>query len=188
MERLPTLVECSRLVLRQWHSTEAAALSAAVAASVEHLRPWMAWIAAEPLSLTDRRSLIEGWLNGWPEGGDVVFGVWSGDVVVGGCGLHRRSAPDTLDIGYWIHVDHLRKGYATELAAALTTAAFGVSGVERVAIHHDRANEASGRVPLRLGFSRDGETPAEIVAPGEVGVDVTWSIGRAEWSARSSDT
>ena len=58
----------------------------------------------------------------------------------------------TLEIGYWVHVDHLQKGYATEMARILTSAAFTVPGIERVEIHHDKANTRSGAIP-RLSAS-----------------------------------
>jgi hypothetical protein len=43
------------LLLRRWSPEDALALSDAVAASSEHLRPWMAWIAEEPLTPQDQR-------------------------------------------------------------------------------------------------------------------------------------
>jgi hypothetical protein len=38
-------------VLRRWRAQDAEALGRAVAQSIEHLRPWMAWIAEEPATL-----------------------------------------------------------------------------------------------------------------------------------------
>jgi ribosomal-protein-serine acetyltransferase len=88
-----------------------------------------------------------------------------------------------LEIGYWVHVDHVGRGLATELSAALTDTAFTVDGIERVEIHHDRANVRSGAVPARLGFTLMGEHPAVRRAPAEEGVDCAWSVTRAEWLA-----
>ena len=187
MVRLPDSIDCPRLTLRRWRVSDAPALGAAIAASVDHLRPWMPWVAFEPLSEDDRRALIDGWEADWAAGGDAVYGAFLESVVVGGCGLHRRAGPDTLDLGYWIHVDHVRRGFASELATGLTAAAFDEPGIERVAIHHDRANVASRGVPERLGFACDGESPDEARAPAEVGIDVAWSIDRDEWERRPID-
>src|SRR4051794_31266529 len=158
MTRLPDHVETQRLVVRRWEPVDAPALGVAIAESVEHLRPWMPWAAGEPVLLADRMRWIEHGNRQWEAGGDVVLGILLTDgTVIGGTGLHRRAGPDTLEIGYWLHVDHTGRGYVTEAAAALTDAAFDVPGIEHVEIHHDAANLASGRVPERLGYTCVGE-------------------------------
>jgi RimJ/RimL family protein N-acetyltransferase len=166
--------------------TDAEHLAVAISASLEHLRPWMAFIAHEPMSLDDRVALIARWDDEWAAGGDVVFGAFLGDVIVGGCGLHRRAGPDTLEIGYWVHADHIGHGYATEIARGLTDAAFGIPGIDRVEIHHDEANVASGRVPARLGFEFAGRRADQVVAPAEVGVDMAWSMRKSAWLRSAS--
>lgn len=155
----------------------------AIQASIEHLRPWMSWIAFEPLSDRDREALIRQWEDDWTAGREVVFGAFLGDQVVGGCGFHRRAGLNTLEIGYWVHVDRLRQGYATEMARSLTSAAFTVAGIERVEIHHDKANTRSGAIPEALGFSLDGESPVEPHAPATIGTDLTWSMSKEEWQS-----
>ncbi len=187
MGRLPEVVETPRLVLRRWRVEDAPRLQEAVTANVEHLRPWMEWIAAEPMRLAEREALILGWEHGWLAGGDVIYGVWAGDEVVGGTGLHRRLGPDGLEIGYWIHVDHLGLGYATELARALTATALAQPGVERVEIHHDEANVRSGRVPQRLGYTRIGVAERQPQAPAEVGVEWMWRMTTPVWMALLAD-
>jgi RimJ/RimL family protein N-acetyltransferase len=186
MTRLPDHVVTDRLVLRQWDPDDAAALGRAINESIEHLRPWMAWAGGEPVPAPDRVRWIEQCRREWAAGGDVVLAILLADgTVIGGTGLHRRRGDDTLEIGYWLHVDHTGRGYVTEAAAALTDAAFTVPGVDRVEIHHDRANTASGRVPERLGFTCVGETaPTTPPAPGDSGVHVGWRTDRASWSAR----
>jgi ribosomal-protein-serine acetyltransferase len=179
---LPELVECPRLTLRCWRVTDVALIGQAITASLDHLRPWMAWAADEPLSDDARLALIEQWEQERCAGGGAVYGTFLADVVVGGTGFHRRAGPETLEIGYWVHAGHLRRGYATELARQLTTTAFTLPGITRVEIHHDRANIASGGVPARLGYRREGERPDAVVAPSEVGVDVTWSMAKLDWA------
>ena len=56
--RLPSEIVTPRLILRLWHPDDAAALGAAIAASFEHLRPWLAWIRFEPLTDDDRVQFI----------------------------------------------------------------------------------------------------------------------------------
>jgi len=186
--RLPESVATPRLTLRRWTVDDTDVLARAVEESLDHLRPWMSWTADEPLSPEDRMELLRTFQENWESGTDVVYGAFAtgqegsaaASALVGGCGFTRRNDPSCLEIGYWVHVDHLRQGYATEMAAALTDAAFSVAGVERVEIHHDRANTRSGAVPARLGFRFDGERPDPVMAPAEEGFDCSWVVLRAD--------
>jgi RimJ/RimL family protein N-acetyltransferase len=184
MERLPARIETERLVLRQWTEADVPGLNAAVTASIEHLRPWMSWIPGEPETVERKTERVVRWRREWEEGGDSVLGVFLDGEPIGGTGLLRRVGPTALEIGYWIHVDHTRRGYATEVSAALTDAAFTVPDVERVEIHHDKANVASAGVPRRLGFEMIGESEREPEAPAEVGVEWIWVMTRDEWVPR----
>ena len=128
--------------------------------------------------------LIGSFESTWRAGGDAVYGVFAGDDVVGGTGLHRRAGPDTLEIGYWVHADHVGRGYATEVSAALTDLAFTVEGIELVEIHHDEANVRSAAVPRKLGFAHVATAAREPQAPAEVGIEWIWRVDRATWSGR----
>ena len=141
----------------------------------------MPWIAFEPQSVEQRRELIRQWEHEWLAGGDVVLGIFAGDEVAGGCGLHRRRGPGVLEIGYWLRPSHQGRGLATTLAALLTEAAFTLEEIDAVEIHHDKANQLSASVPRRLGFRFVGERDDEVAAPGEVGIDCTWCIERSDW-------
>ncbi len=182
MERLPNQVVTPRLILRCWEAEDVPAMGAAIEASLDHLRPWMAWAAFEPLSDDERVQLVRSWCDDWDQGGDAIYGVFHEGGVVGGCGLHRRRGPGVLEIGYWVHAQHIRQGYATELTRALTTAAFEIDGIDRVEIHHDKANVWSGAVPSSLGFEQGPEHPNEVQAPAEIGIDCPWSIRRSRWT------
>ena len=184
VDRIPALAHAPRLSLRRWELGDAEALNAAVFESLEHLRPWMPWARFEPLTLDARHALIRDWESAWEAGGDLVLGAFDGDAIVGGCGLHMRTPPAALEIGYWVHVARVRLGYATEMSEALTDLAFGIDAIERVEIHHDKANVASAGVPRGLGFELVSETPDEITAPGESGVDCAWVVTREAWAAR----
>ncbi len=178
---LPEVVEAAGLKLRAWRAADVEALGEAVTRNLEHLRPWMAWVADEPLTVSDRLALIEGWARQREAGGDVVYGVIRDGEVLGGTGLHRRPGPGGLEIGYWIDRERTGRGIATEVTRAMTTAALAVDGIHFVEIHHDRANVASGRIPARLGFTFVGEAPSEVTAPGQEGVDCTWRVQADEW-------
>ena len=167
------------LQLRHWTDADAPALSAAIAESLEHLRPWMAWAADEPLSDAARRAWIRLVERERLAGGDRLFGMWLGDRVVGGCGLHRRIGPGGLELGYWVRATDLRRGIATEGVRRLCALAFAEPSVGRVEIHHDRANAASGRVAAAAGFRLTGEHTDGVSAPAEEGIERIWRRDRS---------
>jgi ribosomal-protein-serine acetyltransferase len=144
------------LVLRRWLASDAGQLGQAILESAVHLRPWMAWIAEEPLPLHCRIAMINEWERDWAQGGDVVLGVFLAGRIAGGCGLHRRIGADGLEIGYWTHTAFLRRGVGTRVARVLTDAGLAVPGITRVEIHYDKANQASAGIPRGRGARRAG--------------------------------
>lgn len=180
---LPERIEGDGGLLRRWLVTDAEALALAVTESADHLRPWMAFMALEPMAREQRRAMLHEREREWLGGGDVLLGIFVAGQVAGSCGLHRRRGPATIEIGYWIHAAHTGKGLATAVVRLLTDAAFAIPGVARVEIHADKANSASLAVPRRLGFQFLGERPDVATAPAEVGIDCGWQMGQGEWPA-----
>jgi RimJ/RimL family protein N-acetyltransferase len=145
-----------RLCIRCWHPDDAVKLKAAVDASREHLIPWMPWARAEA-SLQDHIDRLRRVRGQFDLGQDFTYGVFSRDEsqVLGSSGLHTGVGSQARMIGYWIHVDHIGQGYATETSAALTKVAFLIEGVDRVEIHCDPANTASAAIPRKLGYTHE---------------------------------
>jgi ribosomal-protein-serine acetyltransferase len=184
MGRLPQRIEVDGLLLRRWEIGDAELQERAIAESADHLRPWMAWMAEEPKSLQERQAMLSKWEREWEGGGDALLAVFLDGEVAGSVGLHRRRGPETLELGYWIGVRFLRRGLATRVAAMLTEAAFSIPEIALVEIHHDKSNSASEGIPRGLGFRLIEERADRPKAPGEVGIDCTWRLERAEWKAR----
>jgi RimJ/RimL family protein N-acetyltransferase len=181
LAKLPQELEGHGILLRRWRVGDAEILARAVTESVDHLRPWMAWVAREPLDIEQRRAMLRRSELSWAEGGDVMLGVFKDGQVAGSSGLHRRLGPGGVEIGYWIHPRFTRQGLATMAARLLTDAAFSVPDIDRVEIHHDKANVASAGVPRKLGFALVDERPDPIDAPGEIGVECIWRLMRRDW-------
>ncbi|WP_164479049.1 GNAT family N-acetyltransferase [Nakamurella antarctica] len=180
--RLPKQTQRYGLDLHLWQPEEAAALHAVIPANVDHLRPYMAWIALEPQTLDQRRELLETWAADWASGGDLTVGIWRAGQLVGSGGLHRRPGPGGLEIGYWVARDHLNQGIATAASRALTDLAFTVPGIERVQITHDVNNLASARIPATLGFRRLPDRPSCIAqGPAGTGIEGLWQVTKDEW-------
>lgn len=163
-------IETPRLVLRCYTPEDAPLLDAAIAESLAHLWKTMNFAREEPMSAEQRIALLRRFRADFDSDRDRVYGVFSNDEtrIVGGTGLHRRVGLNALEIGYWVHVSETRKGYATELAAALTRVAVEVEGVRRVEIHCDPENRFSARVAEKLGYRHEA-TLKERLPPLDAG-------------------
>lgn len=182
-------IQTPRLVLRCWQPADAPLLADAVTASVEHLRPWMPWVHAEPEELEAKVQRLRGFRARFDTDGDYLYAIFSPgeDEVIGGTGLHARAGEGALEMGYWISARHVGRGYATEAAAGLTRVAFEIHGVERMEIRCDPANERSASVPRRLGYTHEATLRANVSGVDGVRRDsMVWSLLRAEYPGSPS--
>ena len=165
--------------MRCWQPTDAPLLAAAVEASLEHLREWMSWVAGEPKSLDERVALLRTFRAAFDKDEGYIYGIFNRDesAVIGGSGLHRRDEGNCLEIGYWIHVDYIGRGLATEIAAALTKAAFHIHGVDWVEIRCDPNNIRRASVPRKLGYTHEATLRQRRTTPqGKVEGTMIWSL------------
>lgn len=172
-----------RLCIRCWQPEDAAQLKAAVDASREHLIPWMPW-ARQETTLQDQIDRLRRVRGEFDLGQDFAYAIFSRDEsqVLGSTGLHTRRGSHAREIGYWIHVDYVRKGYATETAAALTKVAFEIDGMDRVEIHCDPANLASAAVPKKLGYTHEATLRRRSHwSEGKVEDSMIWTIFAADY-------
>lgn len=142
-----------RLCLRCWNPEDAPRLKTAIDASREHLSPWMPWAQQEePLQYYIGR--LRRFRGQFDMNQDFIYAIFNRDEsqVLGSSGLHTRGESHAREIGYWVHVDQIGKGYGTETAAGLTKVAFEIDGVDRVEIHCDPANQASAAIPQKLDY------------------------------------
>jgi RimJ/RimL family protein N-acetyltransferase len=172
----PERVDAGAVVLRRIRSTDAGAVAAAVAGSLDHLRPWMPW--ATPDS-ADRRSQLARVAEAdemWESGISYIYSVLTADhgTLVGEIGLHRRGGDGGIEIGYWIAGSQTRRGFGTSAAAAITDVALALPEVSRVEIHCDEANTASAAIPRKLGYRLDRIEERKPEAPGESGRLMIW--------------
>lgn len=171
------------LALVRCDPDRAASAAAAINASLDHLRPWMAW-AQQPATEASIGAHFAVAAELWDRRKDFGFSIIEArtGAVVGGGGLHPRLGPEGLEIGYWVHVDHIGRGVATGAARALTDAAFGIDGIERVRITCAEDNVRSARVPEKLGFRFEGvQVPAD--GPCEGRPSQIWIVDRGAWPA-----
>jgi len=179
-------VRTRRLILRCWDPRDAEALKSAIDASLDHLRAWMPWAVDEPEVLQEKIDRLRRWRGKFDLGQDFVYGVFGPDdrEVLGSCGLHTRVGDKAREIGYWIHVDHINQGLATEVAAALTKVAFEIDGVVRVEIRCDPRNVRSAAVPRKLGFVHEATLRQRITdAQGDRRDSMIWTLLTEDYAA-----
>jgi 5-(carboxyamino)imidazole ribonucleotide synthase len=191
MQRPPERIDVTdaRVVLRRHQPGDVDALHAVIEASRDHLRPFMPWADQDrDATAAFVASVGEGWVSGESYGYLVTEqgAAGNGERLLGGCGLHRRGDPGTIEIGYWLRPDAVGRGVMTAAARALTTAAFGLDGIARVEIRCDAANERSAAIPRRLGFVHVGDEEHEPATAGETGRRLIWACDRQPGSAPAS--
>jgi RimJ/RimL family protein N-acetyltransferase len=185
-------------VLRRHRRSDGPQLVAAVNASLVHLAPWMPW-AQEAATDASIDAFLADAERDFANGTDFNFAIVERDDttrddttrddttrddttraerLIGGCGLHRRLGPGAIEIGYWVHVDHLGRGIARSAAVALRDEAFAM-GIERVEIHCNERNTASAAVASSAGFELVGTAHRPARTPGESDRAMIWRTARA---------
>jgi RimJ/RimL family protein N-acetyltransferase len=156
-------IETKRLVVRCYNPSDAPLLAQSVTESLDHLRPWMPWIAGEPEPIEERVQRLRTFRGNFDLGQNYTYGIFNpaGTKLVGGTGLHKRLDASELEIGYWIHKDYINQGLVTESTAALVKVAFELIHIHRPEIHCDPANLASAAIPRKLGFTHEGTLRAK---------------------------
>lgn len=179
-------IQTPRLVLRCWEPRDTPLLQEAIAASLEHLRPWMEWARAEPRTLEEQIARLRVCRARFDTDQDYVYGILNRDETqaLGSSGLHTRLGDDALEIGYWIHADYIGQGLATETAAALTRIAFEINKVQRVEIHCAADNTRSAAVPRKLGYVHEATLREREFSPdGRPRDMLVWTLLATEYPA-----
>lgn len=172
------LIEGDGVTLRRWRATDVPALFEAIAGSLTHLSPWMPF-AVPDYDVEDTRAFLERQPANWRTGTAYNFAIVAPDrQLAGGCGLMARIDPGGLEIGYWLRAGYTGRGLATAAVRGLVAAAFAEPGIDHVEIHHDAANERSGAVARRLGFTEIGRREREVTAASRSAVEVLWRLDR----------
>lgn len=176
-------IETERLVVRCYEPSDTPAVHASIGRSRQHLSEFMSWVHREPITFEERLEVICTSRGRFDLGEDFFYGIFSKETqrFVGGTGLHPRHGPDAVEVGYWIDVNEVGKGLATEVAAALTKHAILELGLGRVEIRVEPANVASMRVAEKLGFRREAtlarRIPSGTGTPRDVAI---WSLFHEE--------
>ena len=177
-------IETDRLIIRCYDPKDAFLLQNAIQESLEHLRPWLPWVKDEPEELKVKIERLRVFRADFDLSKKYFYGVFNPEEteMIGGIGLDRDIGPNAFEIGYWIHVNHVNKGYATEISAALTKVAFEVENVNRIEIHCDPDNTRSAAIPkkLRYVFEATLRNRCENIE-GELIDSMIWSLHKDDY-------
>lgn len=182
-------IETRRLIIRCYQPKDAKMLKKAVDQSIDHLLPWMPWAKHEPETLQKKIARIRKWRGQFDLGENYIFGIFDKEehTLVGSTGLHTSLGKGAREIGYWIHVDYLRSGYATETVAALTKVGFEIERLNRIEIHCSPDNTRSLAIPEKLGYLYEGTREnVEIDAYGNTGKVMIWTLFKEEYTESPS--
>lgn len=150
---IPT-IETERLWLRKLQPTDAKRLFT-IFSNVDVLRHY----GMEPhQSLAETKQMLSGMLEGIADGSIMRWGIMRKDQseLIGTIGFHNRAPRHhRAEVGYEIHPDYWRNGYATEALQAVLTYAFSLD-IDRVGAIVYTGNVASQQLLERNGFVREG--------------------------------
>lgn len=144
------------LVLRLPRDADAPAIAAACA-DPEIAR----WIPVPvPYRLEDARTFVAFTAEGWSSGREPTFVIADAadGALLGTLAFHRRpDEPGKAAVGYWLAPGARGRGAATGAVLLAVRWAFGIEpALVRMELLTLVGNEASGRVALRAGFTREG--------------------------------
>ncbi len=181
-------IETERLVIRCYQPKDAVLLKKSVDDSLGHLLRWIPWAKHEPEPLQNKITRIRKWRGQFDLGEDYTFGIFNREetVLIGSTGLHTRLGGNVREIGYWIHANHLRQGYALETVKALSRVGFDIEQLERIQIHCAPHNLGSKRIPEKLGYTYKGIFDNVIVGTeGNTRKAMIWILNKDDYATSS---
>lgn len=162
---VPAEFHGDRIALRPFRDADAGSVHLAIAASREHIRPWLPW-ADFHTSESDTLEFIRRTQSEWAVRQSFGMGIFSAadGSFLGGIGLHPRNwQVPSFEIGYWIAKQAEGRGYVTDAVKLLTRFAFERVRAQRVMIRCDTRNVRSKAVPERLGYTLEGTMRRDFV-------------------------
>jgi RimJ/RimL family protein N-acetyltransferase len=162
--------------VRPFGPGDAAALHAAVRASVGSLSYWFAWCGAD-YSMADAEARVDACIAAWRGDREYPFAIFDGDALLGCAGLNLLDrVAGSANLGYWVGEAHRGRGVATAAAAQVAAFGFGELGLVRIGIRVLPENAASLRVAAKLGAVREAVLPGALEFRGRRADAVLFSL------------
>lgn len=141
----------------------------------------MAW--DPPASVEELRGGGEEAARRWREDRAYAWSIEAADTgaFVGRIAIGRTDEPEVWTLGFWVHPDQQRRGYATEAVTCLIGFAFERLEAKRVTAAAATWNETSLRVLERAGMQRVGTEPHGFRKQGRWVEEAVHAIDRDAW-------
>ncbi|RAJ85442.1 ribosomal-protein-serine acetyltransferase [Chitinophaga dinghuensis] len=112
----------------------------------------------------------------------LALGIWSNHTFCGVIDLHNWDHQlQKAEIGYWVGAAFQGKGIATAASKALISYAFQRLHIHKIEIRFVLQNEQSGRIPIKLGFCREGVLRANAKLHGQFVDMVVMGVLKEDW-------
>ena len=159
----------------------AGAVFSTVDSNRAHLRPWLPWV--DPTrSVEDIKKFIRESISHNSKGSRLTTFILYGEKVVGSLGVVRFDKDHrSCEIGYWLSREMERQGIVTKACACLIGHLFRKKDLNRVEIKVASENLRSQKVPLRLGFKKEGTLREALLLYGKYHDLELFSFLKKEW-------
>lgn len=147
----------------------------------------MEYYGMEPLTKKKDAVLIMDSLEkGWSLGQSIRWGITLKDSgrLIGTVGLNNLSLKSKrAEVGYELHPDYWRVGYAREAVSTVLDFSFRQLGLYRIGAITFPANIASNQLLLKIGFTLEGTLRGYLYQRNQSHDAYIFSVTRPEWEA-----
>jgi ribosomal-protein-serine acetyltransferase len=167
--------------LRQLEPEDAPALYAQIDLSRKTLRRFLPWV---DYNTNEEHSLrfIEMMLRKAEDQDAIAMGMWYEGQLCGVIDLHSWDhLLQKVEVGYWIAEKFQGKGIAVACCRELINFAFESLKLNKVEIHFALQNERSSRIPIKLGFAKEGVLRHHAKLHGQYVDMVVMGLLREDW-------
>lgn len=188
---LPGPIQTPRLILRFLEQKDAPSLQAALDQDRASFLPWLPWVGIDNRNPVECTYNIERFRRAREDSAtptDFVMAMIerSTGLVAGGTGFHRvNTSTRDADIGYWVRPDLRRQGVCTEAVRHMISWGFAAQpagwGFRRLTIFCSAGNEASQRVPRKLGLRQEVNARQDRWVAGHLDDTLGWGVLADEW-------
>lgn len=172
----------SDITLREIRMDDATAIYHAIDTHRDYLRTWLPFVDAMH-SVADEEAFLKTVLHVPVDKYDPIFGIFNGrNEICGLIGFHFSDRPNhRTELGYWLLPEYQHRGIVTTSVRLLCRWVVEERDIQRIQIRCAVGNEASNRVPQRLGFKHEGtERAGELLVSGEYADVNVYSILKDE--------